>query len=414
MVPKSRYAQTMTLHRRGFLALAGAAAGSVAAARAADRDAPPSLILFDSASAARARDFARRDRPALIDKLAAAALAAGPWSVTNHRPSGLGVTAGPHDYVSEGPYWWPDSKNPAGPYIRKDGQRNPARFMGNRDDLGKMTDSVLALGMGAFLIGKAGCADHANKVLSMWFVDPATRMNPHLEYGQMVRGINTGRGTGIIDTVGLIHAAQGVTLLEAAGGLDAGIAAGVRQWFGEYLKWLTTSEKGNDEKNSGNNHATWWTAQSATYAAFTGDAAARRMCWEHYRTYLVPTEIQPDGSCPREEARTQSLSYSSMNLDAFSTICHLAQMDGVDLWHFRTGKGIGVEKAFAYLTPYMAQPDRWKKEQITKYSADEYVFPGLAGIGIPSPELLAAYLKLPRSQSGWIQLLDILVRSAKA
>ena len=88
-------------------------------------------------------------------------------------------------------------------------------------------------------------------------------------------------------------------------------------------------------------------------------------------------------------------------------------MDGLDLWHFRTGKGIGVEKAFAYLTPYMSQPDRWKKEQITKYSADGYVFPGLAGIGIPSPELLAAYLKLPRSQSGWIQLVDILVRSAK-
>ena len=39
-------------------------------------------------------------------------------------------------------------------------------------------------------------------------------MNPNLEYGQAVRGINTGRGTGIIDTVSLIHAAQGVALLE--------------------------------------------------------------------------------------------------------------------------------------------------------------------------------------------------------
>ena len=130
MVPKSRYAQTMTLHRRRFLALAGAAAGSAAAARAADTDVPPSLILFDSASAARARDFAKRDRPAVIDKLATEALRPAPWSVTMHRPSGLGVTAGPHDYVSEGPYWWPDPKNPGGPYIRKDGQRNPDRFMG--------------------------------------------------------------------------------------------------------------------------------------------------------------------------------------------------------------------------------------------------------------------------------------------
>ena len=201
-----------------------------------------SLILITEADAARMRDALKADRRQLIDKAASSALGAGPWSVTSHRPTGVKVEAGPNDYVSEGPYWWPDPKNAAGPYIRKDGQRNPGRFMGNRDDLGKMTESVLALGMGAFLLGKAGCADHANEVLSAWFVDPKTRMNPDLEYGQMVRGVNTGRGTGIIDTVSLIHAAQGVALLETAGGLDAGVAQGVRRWYADYLKWLTTSK----------------------------------------------------------------------------------------------------------------------------------------------------------------------------
>src|SRR5580704_6850766 len=258
----------MTLNRREFVGLIGAAAVAAAA------DQPHSQILIDFEDGARMRDFAKRDRAALADQLASAALLAGPWSVTYHRPAGLNVNAGPNDYVSEGPYWWPDPKNPAGPYIRKDGQRNPGRFMGNRDDLGKMTESVLALGMGAYLLGKAGCADHANQVLSVWFVDPKTRMNPDLEHGQMVRGVNTGRGTGIIDTVSLIYAAQGVALLEAAGGgaagLDAAVAQGVRRWYAEYLKWLNTSKDGLDEKSSGNNHATWWTAQAATYAAFTG------------------------------------------------------------------------------------------------------------------------------------------------
>jgi hypothetical protein len=229
----------------------------------------------------------------------------------------------------------------------------------------------------------------------------------------MVRGISTGRGTGIIDTVSLIHAVQGVVLLETAGGLDAGVAQGVRRWFADYLKWLNTSKYGLDEKSSGNNHATWWTAQAAAFAAFTGDAAAQSMCWDHYRKYLVPTEIKPDGSCPREEERTASLSYSSMNLDAFTTVCRLAQMAGVSLWKFRTPKGIGVESSFNYLMPYVAQPSKWKKEQINKYSSDGYVFPGLAGIGLPSEALLAAYLKLPRAESGWVQFVDILVRSQK-
>ena len=60
--------------------------------------------------------------------------------MTTHRPEN--VTAGPHDYYSEGPYWWPNPANPKGPYIRKDGERNPARFMGNRNEIGDMCTEI--------------------------------------------------------------------------------------------------------------------------------------------------------------------------------------------------------------------------------------------------------------------------------
>jgi hypothetical protein len=56
-------------------------------------------------------------------------------------------------------------------------------------------------------------------------------------------------------------------------------------------------------------------------------------------------------------------------------------------------------------------PETWKKEQISKYGAGGYVFPGLAGIGLPSKELLVGYLKLPRADSAWVQFCDLLVRS---
>jgi hypothetical protein len=266
--------------------------------------------------------------------------------------------------------------------------------------------------MGAAFTGKPGCVDHAAQILSTWFIDPKTRMNANLEFGQAVRGINTGRGTGLIDTVSLIHVAQGVLLLEAAGGLDAGVSAGTRKWFSEFAGWMTTSKKGLDEKKSGNNHATWWTAQVASYAAFTGNASMQKMAWKHYREYLVPEEIRPDGSCPREEARTQSLSYSSMNLDAFSIVCRLGQMDGEDLWHYRGPSGGSVEKAFQYLTPYLLDPARWKKEQISDYGAGGHFFPGLAGAGLPSAELLAAYRKLEHERSPWIQFIDLAVETS--
>src|SRR5690348_8378515 len=65
----------------------------------------------------------------VVRQLADDALKSGPWSVTTTRPKD--VDAKPNDYYSEGPYWWPDPKNPGGPYIRKDGERNPARFDAN-------------------------------------------------------------------------------------------------------------------------------------------------------------------------------------------------------------------------------------------------------------------------------------------
>ena len=37
-----------------------------------------------------------------------------------------------HDFYSEGDYWWPDTLNPDGPYIRRDGQTNPDNFVAHR------------------------------------------------------------------------------------------------------------------------------------------------------------------------------------------------------------------------------------------------------------------------------------------
>jgi hypothetical protein len=274
-----------------------------------------------------------------------------------------------------------------------------------------MCSAVLALGTSAFLLHDKTCAGHAAKVLSTWFLDPKTRMNPNLEHGQAVPGVNTGRGTGLIDTVSLIHAAQGIWLLERAGMLDASLGNGLRAWYAAFLAWMITSRKGLDEKKSGNNHATWWTAQVAAYATLTGNEPAKSVAWEHYRKVLVPDQIHRDGGCPREEARTNSLSYSAMNLDAFSVICRIAATNGQDLWNFRTHLGIGVVTAFDYLTPYVVDPESWKKEQISRFNADGTFYPGLAGIGLHSKSLTEAYEKLRRpSMPPWPQFLNLLIK----
>jgi hypothetical protein len=98
----------------------------------------------------------------------------------------------------------------------------------------------------------------------------------------------------------------------------------------------------------------------------------------------------------------------------FSVICRLAELDGVDLWRFHTDKGIGVEKCFEYLMPYLLRPDSWRKQQIADYSPNGYIFPALAALGLHSPELLSAYKKLPRAGTPWVQFIDLLTQTGSA
>jgi Alginate lyase len=143
----------------------------------------------------------------------------------------------------------------------------------------------------------------------------------------------------------------------------------------------------------------------------TGNGAVQDQVWAWYRSTLVPGQIRPDGSCPREEARTRSLSYSTFNLDAFSVLCRLAQLGGVDLWHFRAADGASLEKAVENLMPYVLHPEKWTKPQISPFEPDRIVFPGLTAMGLRSAELLKAYAGLPRANSCWIMLIDAIVKS---
>lgn len=119
-------------------------------------DAPRPLLLLNEAEAKHIRAFAKADRAGRIDGYATSALAAGPWSVTFNRPTELKIGAAPNDYVSEAPYWFPDPNNPNGPYIRRDGEHNAARFTGNSNDLRNMAAAVLSLGMELFSSASRG------------------------------------------------------------------------------------------------------------------------------------------------------------------------------------------------------------------------------------------------------------------
>lgn len=331
----------------------------------------------------------------------------GPWTVTAERPQGVAMDI--HEFYSEAPYWWPQSEDLKAPYVRRDGQTNPNRFVANKNALVAMCDAVFALGSAAYFLDDPRYAQRAARDIHTWFINPKTRMTPSLDYAQAIRNLNSGRGAGIVDGRVFIRAIQGMEFLAQTGNWDPKDQAAVRKWFQDYLKWLTTSDNGQNEKGAGNNHASWWTAQVAAISGFVEDDIQQKAAFNYYKDHIFPRQIKSDGTAPREEARTKALWYSAFNLEAFVTVCRIAQLKGVDLWSTHSKGGATITTVIDYLQPYLADPKKWTKEQVTEFSNDGLYFLSFAGMGLKKPEYIALFRKLEHPEGAWLSVVDLMV-----
>ena len=301
------------------------------------------------------------------DRVIAAAnryLKEAPITVTTSRsPRSAG---GPHDYFSEGDYWWPDPENPSGPYIQKDGLSNPGNFNDHRRALMRLSVQMPALTAAFTLTKDQKYALLAARHARAWFISPATKMTPALRYAQAIQGRVTGRGTGIIDTIHLVEVVRGLDRLEGTRGWSRDDSAVARRWFADYLEWLTTDKYGTDERDTTNNHATCWVMQVAAFAQYTGNRALMNDCRTRFKTVLLQ-QMAPDGSFPRELGRTKPYGYSLFNLEAMATVCQILSTPEDDLWAFELPDGRGMRKAMAYMAPYIRDKKSWPKPPDVMY-----------------------------------------------
>jgi len=329
----------------------------------------------------------------------------GPWSVTSDRP--VDANLDPHDFYGEAPFWWPDPANPAAPWVHREGQINPNRSVADKIALDATCDSIFTLGAASFFLDDPRYGRHAAQLINAWFLNPKTRMNPNLEYAEAIRGLNEARGGALVGRV-FIRAVQGMEFLAQSGQWDAKDAAATHKWFEEYLRWLTRSRTGSDEKNSGNYRASWWTAQVAAIATFVDDKATGQMAFSHYRDSIAARQIGSNGSTVREEERGHPLTYSAFNTEAMATICRIAQTQGVDLWNAQGKGGATLATVIAYLVPHLADRKIWDKEQITGFRSDGIYFLAFAGMGMKNPDYLALYHQLEHPDSAWLSFVDLL------
>jgi len=276
-----------------------------------------------------------------------------------------------HDYMSQAPYFWYDSTKANGlPYIRKDGERNPEILkITDRKNIGDLEKMATALSVTYFLTGNEKYANKAAKLLSVWFLEEATKMNPNLDYAQAIPGVNSGRGIGIIETIALTGIADASSLLQGSKAWTNDNQKSLKDWYGKYLNWMLTSKNGIEEQKAENNHGTFYDMQVVYFALFTGkkDIALKTLKGSKERLEI---QIDNEGKMPLELERTQSLWYSTYNLEGWVKLAKLADKAGVDLWNYTNKKQGTIIKALDWLAPFALNKKPWPYQQIEEYKKE--------------------------------------------
>ena len=336
-------------------------------------------ILKSNISKIKNGNFELTEALSLLTSSADQALSNGPYSVTFKNkvpPSG-----DKRDFMSVGPYWWPDPAKPDGlPYIRRDGDVNPERFEINDAEYFKsLCNDIRILTLAYFYTDNRKYADKAIELLRIWFVDEQTKMNPNLNYGQAIPGITEGRGIGLIDTRGIADLIDGIQILKIKNRLKKDFQNTLYSWFEDYYKWLTTSPLGLDEADEHNNHGTYYDVQAVSLALFAGQKERAVKMLEEQTKGRIESQLKDDGSQPHELARTLSWGYSQMNLQGFFELARLAENVNMDLWNYVSPSGKSIKKAYLWMLPY-AEGKTWESKQIKPMDISGFVT--LSGIAV--------------------------------
>lgn len=267
---------------------------------------------------------------------------------------------GPHDFFSQGDYYWPNTTNETGlPFVGHDGMTNTNNFELHRMAMRHMKDAVAALAAAYAITADDKYVPKANELLRVFFLDQPTKMNPNLDYAQAVLGKQAGSPFGVIDTLHLAELPVAIRFLEKSPAFDPEVDAGVRQWFRDYIYWMVTATNGVKEMNALNNHSIAYFVQLASFAKFVGDETNLALSRQRFKEVLFPNQMTNNGSFPRELARTKPYGYSIFQADNVSTLCRLLSTPREDFWRCRLRDGRTPKRAVDFIYPYLVDKDKW-------------------------------------------------------
>ncbi|KAL0072117.1 hypothetical protein AAF712_001040 [Marasmius tenuissimus] len=261
------------------------------------------------------------------------------------------------------------------PYVNRDGQVNPdVRRVKDPGTMNNAGQSTLYNAMAyAFTQDPVYSKTVAAFVYTL-LLDPKSRMNPHANYGQIVRGPgpagSTGSFTGILDMRGMVKIYNAVGIVKAFNSphwtneMDRAFKNWVRAW----VTWMSTSDLGKKAGTRPNNHCTFYAYQVAGARLAMGDIQGARQTIRGFLGSCFQEQISASGEQPYEAVRTRPYHYRCFNLEGlFVSIILLLLMatkpyheplqalaklsdeaGGEDMWSAKSKHGGTLKKALDY------------------------------------------------------------------
>lgn len=294
-----------------------------------------------------------------ITKLADAIIQRNPVSVTEKETTRSGNK---HNFESLSIYYWPNPDDPAGPYIVKDGQRNPEYKKYDLPRLSTLNHNTHYLARAYYLTGEEAYLRAFVQQIDTWFIQKDTRMTPHFEYAQFIPGRNEGKGcsAGLIDAYNFIDVIESVRLVDSVHPIGKKRMKKFKAWFADFSSWMQKSETGRGAAAMNHNIGTAYDILLYYLALFEGDKETAQHVAAAFEEKRIIPQIEADGTQPIQQKRTKVFSYSVSNLYHIMDMCILQKE-----------VPSRVRKALMHLSQYIGKKELFPYQEIGDWEEAE-------------------------------------------
>jgi hypothetical protein len=259
---------------------------------------------------------------------------------------------------------------------------SPPPFLAHRDAFFTLGLAVPALAAAYSLTNETRYAESAISHLRAWFIAPATRMIPAMDFAQTTRvqttalantgdsaSVTSGRYQGIIEALPLVEIAVAIPFLNTLSDTER---AAIHAWFTAYYHWLTDPRDSGPRlaalaRDSKSHHGVSWMLQAcacAWLAAPTGDVgrnedSALADLRHRFESQTLRAQISLDGNFPHEITSPTPYRDSLFNLDMLAAVCQLLSTRLESIWDYQLEEGLGMRSAIAWHFPFIADRGTW-------------------------------------------------------